>query len=624
MKRRSKKTRRRLLWAALALALVAIEGVYVIAANRFLRGEGFGKLVNYDPQYIYCEYESAWTVFPGFVELRNFRLRGQDPGTRWELTLEKAAVRLNLLALPFRKLHVTNLNGEHPAFRLYLKDAAGKRSGQNQPVIEGFIDNPPDTGSSPPERRFKFQFGDVDLKGLQEIWIDNYRFAGNLDVRASNLFIWPANYLEIGSSVLKLAAGEVKSAGGSAVHGFVGEAEVSVDRYALGSAPDTPFVSRLGGRAKLTGKVDDPFFFNAYMETGFPLRFETLGAAFDIDVAAKHGEFAPESVMKIDVNHIEALAHSSRAEGEGHFEARVQPEGALPAHLAVRLELPQVSATKDKQTYFSARGLVGEIQGPDTSIAHLFKGASYALALDSAHFADLRPANEFLGGTRLRIISGQATVRTKVALDSKWALSDESHFDFMSQKFHATWGRQRWSGDVRIRAQARKQTDSPLRFTIDGTEIVLTNALLGGGPKTTPGPLADDSWNLRLRLLDGTITNADELRIATTLAMDISDTGPVLKLISEQVDFSPVVRTLFTAKNVKFSSKASWTPRQFAFNDIRVDSDSLKFGGYIRRVPPQWDVGMLIDGGLLKLGVTMKNNKLSVGLRKGSVEPPLK
>ena len=79
-----KTTLPRLLRLARLLAL-AYAIVYLLGVNVFLNLGVFRPLINRKPEKILLEWDRAWTILPGHIHLRGFRIRGQTRRQQWDL-----------------------------------------------------------------------------------------------------------------------------------------------------------------------------------------------------------------------------------------------------------------------------------------------------------------------------------------------------------------------------------------------------------------------------------------------------------------------------------------------------------------------------------------------------------
>jgi hypothetical protein len=179
--------RRALRVAAAALAVLAtVEVAYLAAGNLLVATPLLERLLDRKPEKRRVEWDRAWTVVPGRVHLRGFRLRVQNRPTQWLLTLDRATATIDLPALTRRGFHLTSLDGDGLTFRLRRRLDTRPETGAAQeaaPPIPGLA-NPP---ARPPEEVYgrpegpgwRIELDRVTVTGVREIWIDEHRVTGD-------------------------------------------------------------------------------------------------------------------------------------------------------------------------------------------------------------------------------------------------------------------------------------------------------------------------------------------------------------------------------------------------------------------------------------------------------------
>ena len=94
---------------AAAFAAVCLWGLYLLAAQTLLWTPLLRHLINSHAPTVRIEYAFAWSVWPGRVHLREFRLTSQDWAVQWQLDIDRATTALVLQDLPRRIFHATSV-----------------------------------------------------------------------------------------------------------------------------------------------------------------------------------------------------------------------------------------------------------------------------------------------------------------------------------------------------------------------------------------------------------------------------------------------------------------------------------------------------------------------------------
>src|SRR5687768_11602620 len=97
-------------WLLALAGMVAVPIVAVAAANVFL-ALALPAMLNARPERTRIDYDLAWTIRPGVVEIRDLRIRSQSRTDQWVIEADRARARIDLGALRDRRFVVSALTG---------------------------------------------------------------------------------------------------------------------------------------------------------------------------------------------------------------------------------------------------------------------------------------------------------------------------------------------------------------------------------------------------------------------------------------------------------------------------------------------------------------------------------
>ena len=103
---------------ALVIALVVLEVLYVIGANLALRSQFMSDQINRKPEKMLIQWSSATTYVPGVVQVTGVSMRNQSRKVQFYLEVREVRAVISLFKLPFKTLHIRNVNGTDVDFRL--------------------------------------------------------------------------------------------------------------------------------------------------------------------------------------------------------------------------------------------------------------------------------------------------------------------------------------------------------------------------------------------------------------------------------------------------------------------------------------------------------------------------
>ncbi|MHB8799275.1 MAG: AsmA family protein [Thermoanaerobaculia bacterium] len=222
-------------WGLVAgFCLVAL---LVIATNVLLHTRLLRKLVNTRPEALTIEYSGAASWLPGRLSLDTVTLRSRDRKTEFEVVLEGVTLRVSVFDLAKRWFHVESLRARALTFKLRelltLDEATPERVAR-YPRIEGFADPPllPATPRPPASGRtpWRIVIDDLAVTGVQEIWIDSWRWTGTGQVVGS-FEILAGREARVGPARLEVAGGALKHGASNVARRTVGAVWCELPRF---------------------------------------------------------------------------------------------------------------------------------------------------------------------------------------------------------------------------------------------------------------------------------------------------------------------------------------------------------------------------------------------------------
>ncbi|HYN22797.1 MAG TPA: hypothetical protein VE078_17685 [Thermoanaerobaculia bacterium] len=149
----------------LLLGLALLAGLYLVLyllpANILLRNPS---LVTRNPERLKIDWESAWSLRPGQVEVRKLRIGGGNLHARWSLVVDEGRGRIDLGALLGRALVVRRFEGSGVEARVVRDPRAGRA--------------PSRPASRPRRSPWTVRLEDLRLAGVRALEFGPLRFEG--------------------------------------------------------------------------------------------------------------------------------------------------------------------------------------------------------------------------------------------------------------------------------------------------------------------------------------------------------------------------------------------------------------------------------------------------------------
>lgn len=281
-----------LLW--LALTLVVLYGVYLLAANALL-ASAWGRAQFDRAPLLAVEWQHAWTLVPGRVEVTRLRLSGSAAERDVTLAADRATLSLALSPLLHREVRVRVLEAE----------------------------------------------------GIRHASLDAYRLEGSGTLRLEG-FHWRAGETGAESVALELEDGVIRHGDRVLAQAVTLNAELSLAPLILAEYPGGEATRFVSGTLALTGRSDAYDVFNPYLAA---LGWLAIDGSGDLtsSIAVENGELLPGSRLRLDSPRL-SVRLDERHWLEGGSRYQIDGAGAIDVEVAQRtrltLDLDQVAMSE--------------------------------------------------------------------------------------------------------------------------------------------------------------------------------------------------------------------------------------------------------------------------------------
>jgi translocation and assembly module TamB len=297
-----------LTWLVLVLAL--LYALYLIAANALLASAWGRAQLDRTPRFS-LEWERAWTLIPGQLEVTQLRLAGSAAERDFTLAAERASLHFALAPLLDREISIHTLEAE----------------------------------------------------GIRQAGLDAYRLQGSGTLQLAG-FHWRAGKIGAKRVSLQLDEGSVLHGDTVLVEGVALDAGLRLAPLTLAEHPGGEAARFVSGTLALAGRSDAYDVFNPYLATLGWLEIDGRGDLTG-DIAIERGEVLPGSRLRLDSPRLSVRLDERhwleagalyRIDGSGAVEVEV----TQGAHLALELDDIEMSeATSDGSLTTTAPPLLG-------------------------------------------------------------------------------------------------------------------------------------------------------------------------------------------------------------------------------------------------------------------------
>ncbi len=547
----------------LLLVLVALLALlyplYLGVGNWLLRSGELERRLNRRPHRLWIDYASAWTVWPGVVHVQGFQIRNQTRAVQWWLAIDRGTIEIDLLKLRDRQFETERVSGTGVAFRLRRRaDQPVRRSVTRsglEPPIPG-LSNPP---AVPPEKAYppqpqrrrrdpwRIHLQGMDLAGVREVWIEEYRFAGearaagDFDLKIGESFELPAAWLEVFSGDLSLGAGKNVVPVLASVKGRV---NARIEPYAPSRHRGWDTLRFVSGRAEVRGKAHSFELLKLYVKKARWIDVEGGGGPLSVDLRMQRGRLAAGSHLEAEPERLAVSLLDYRVEGSGKARWEVAAPGGdgddgddgeeREGRLALSFDDFRIQRRGYGRPHVRGEGLEIGVVSPEPRLLgarDLFSPRTLSVELPRAEVPDLTFYNAYLppkAGLALTDGSGRMSARFRAAAPD-WTGSGEVRL--RASRVGARFEDRRLRGDLDLRTQMRQVDLQGKRFDVSGTSLELTRVTVQGGPDLPGG---GDPWWARVHLDRALLTPGEPVFLRTQVESTLSDARPVFALLAPE------------------------------------------------------------------------------------------
>ncbi|HET9227414.1 MAG TPA: hypothetical protein VFR31_12155, partial [Thermoanaerobaculia bacterium] len=483
-----------------------------------------------------------------------------------------------------------------------------------QPSIPG-LENPP---ARPPEKVYaptpqqkaksrrdpwRIRLAQVDLDAVREIWIDEFRFAGDARIAGGfDMTIW--RRLTVDPTRLQIVSGSIALGGGARAQPILAKASGKIDGEI---APYIPSQHRgwqmfrfVSGRAEIEGRVPSLAFLDDYLRKTRWVRVRAEDGPASINVKMRRGRILAGSRLEARPDRLVASTLDYKAEGSGTVIWEVLPKEE--SRLALGFARFQVTRRGQKQAHVRGRGLrIEAVNGAPRLIERdLFTPKRFEIELPGAEVPDLSFYNAYLpgnSGLKLTGGSGRMTAAFRAAAPD-WTGSGNVRLE--ARGVAGQFEGRPMRGDLLVRGRIQQADFQGKRFDVSGSKLDLTRVSVSGA---TGG-----DWWARVHLDQAVIEPGAPVFLRAKVESTLSDPRPLFAFVAPETR-DRVLRWMddLMTQGVGAVADVSVGDGAVAIDNLAVSGGKasiqgrLRFGGapkegILYATYGRWDVGVELNG----------------------------
>ncbi|MEJ7731232.1 MAG: hypothetical protein WKG00_18700 [Polyangiaceae bacterium] len=594
---------RRGLWAAASvlLALAAIWLLYVVVANIGLATSMPKRLLREDPDLFFLEYDTAWTVWPGTVHVRNLALASLE-GPVWLVEARSAELDIDLNALQHTRLHVTRAVGEGVVVRVRTaleRDAWGGRREQAMPPIRGYSDAqramlPEQQQSDEEYDRWVIDISGIDVR-LEQLWLQEYLYRGPIRARGA-FYVAPSRAVRIGPAKVDILGGELSVAGRQVASTVRGDVDVELSTFDPRDV-GREVLGHLSGRLRNTAELPSMDWTDFYLGDGSAKLVDGSGD-LDWDVSLARGVVLAGSWMRTRTGRLDVRLPGMTIVGAADATINAPEDGQL--HLVANAPLTQLFRNGAKVAPPTVDGgrlsmlVPGDLAGPMGDI-HTDLRVARAVIPDLSWVHDPKaPSEGAEGGPRM--IGGRAVLSGGMAFGPDGKASGNTQVRL--ERARVMWAGvelRGWSDGV----VTAREVDVPNGRLVMSTHVEMRDTSIHDSDDVWPGWWSSNDIDLELEM--------NPLSLHMPFRSKARDARPVLEILNAKGSLPGWIKGLVATHGVSAQGDLRVTENAFDFSLMRASGGPVAAAGRMHIANGKKATGaFLVRGGFLSLGVELK------------------
>lgn len=581
--------RRRLLRALLILAIapIAVEAVYIPSANYYLRGGGrLLERINQRPDKFAIQWESAWTLWPGRVHLKNVTMRGRNKRLDWYAHLDTVAASTRLLPLFDWQVSLRSVSAAGLDYRHRRKTASGEEeegSLPSLPAVGAFPElasrprpdeTPKESSAAPVESGLKAVTPDDERDGkehwriaaddievaIDQLWFGRYRMTGPMSLDTSMDLILKET-IEFPRIHFTMNRGDV-AADEHAMFGQLSlDFQTSLLPFGRRGQKLRDAVSHLTGRFDLLADSASLFFLEIYLKKAPWLHFNS-NAPLKAGILLEDGRLMPGSSLESASDAVSVDFLSQTLTGEGRIAMKVEetPEGPR-SRLEATLDEFELTVPEKNEPYAKGHGFKVKASSAALSFDDMFSALEIEADLEEAVIADLSHYNRYMppnNDIAIRQGTGRISYHVEADQDEK---SAHGWTDFTATDGILQFEDYRIRGDVTIHTPINGIDLEKSWFDISNTTIALRSR--------------NFNWTGDIALPRARVLYSEPMQLDADVKFRMTDTKPLVAMFDAMNDISAFVENLMTVENIRGKTTLKLNDRGTKLAGLEVTGEDL-------------------------------------------------
>jgi hypothetical protein len=606
---------RKIHWIRWILAgLLGIELIYVAASAIFLNSTMLKREIDSNPANVMVDYDFAISPFPCLGWVWNPFIRIQDENMQMFIRLASAEIWVNPRALLRKEFHGISVNGGTTQFRLRFRKDPNKIEASRRdalPDIPGLprLDKPKFKGADTKDP-WKLRFSNIHIAHLNEIWVEQYRFAGDVSVDGG-FFLFPSKGAEVYPSRVRFRSGAVFVGNNSVMNDIRADIRAHIDNFVGDDVPDLEILKYTQGNIDFKSQIENVSFANYYLKSLPWLELNRGHGLLDSHIVLNHGLLEVGSRAQLDADKLEARMWHQWAVGNGKLDWSVEDEDHRKlSHLRLHLNQFEFQDVRRKDARVFGENLEVAIKSPSLDLRKPQEAIDIHIDMPRVDVSSLKAANLYLPEkSRVRFLAGNARISGYFDGSTEHPELDRGQFVAATDNAQVALGKMELSAKVSLAAKLNRGNMNRGTLDLDGTHLEINNLTVKGQN--------DKPWTATVDLPKADITLNHETSANVTIAMKSTNARPLVEgfLSISNSSLPGWIQGLLTMENFAAGLSMRVGKDNLELNNLKAGGGSFQVKGWLNEREDYKKGRFLVEYGPLAAGLALETDGMHLRLQ---------
>lgn len=555
--------------------LVIVEVIYLIIFNIFLALPWSQQLMSMSPRDVTIRFDRAYTLWPGRYITRGFQCYGEDSHVQFFVALDEGTVDFDLLAAFRLTVRSTHVKGRGFSLRLRQRIKPSEATPERVarlPVIPNFTSPVTDmeAGGAPPTddhyRLATVDFNDIDVSDAHEIWVDDFRWTGNLHVLHGAFYFKPLRALAIADTTIDFIEGGVQYGKDVEITKMHGKLNVDIEKFDLRMIT-ADVLHHISVDGDLAMHFDPTKVINTFLGKVPQVHMNNSVGDATMHLDIKRGVLQPGMHAEVRSPRMEVSVPELIARGTGVAKATVGK--SLVLHLSVtpfELESQRTHGVvvkgKDATLTATARELDLTKYPADMDVKfHLGSAEAELVAINP--YLPQEPGVSIMGGTGI--------AKGDFAIDSQKQIGT-GDFTITSRNASLRSKAARLNADIDIAVKLDKWELNHDLADFGGSHLHFSHVVARDGVGKQP-PL---DWEATVGFPKFSLATGKQVKWTSQTQVSMTDIQPLLVMVGSQVNIPGILKQILNLRHVQASTTVTVADDLAELRDVQVSGNLLQ------------------------------------------------